>query len=115
VSRRGALDHGAITDDVGTFDAWVRRQIGPLGAILLPGPVLVTGTLAMQAVLPSDALNAGMFLAAPLAAVATPMLAEPPNRVQTAGFAFAGFLWTMVVLMLVGIAALAIASAAHPV
>jgi hypothetical protein len=116
VSRQNALDHGPITDDAGaTFDDWVRRQIGPLGAILLPGPVLVTGALAMQAILPSDALNAGMFLAAPLAAVAAPMIAEPPNRRQIAGFAFAGFLWTLVVLTLVGLAALAIASAAHPV
>jgi len=31
------------------------RQVGPLGAILLPGPVLLTGMLALQAVLPSDA------------------------------------------------------------
>jgi hypothetical protein len=116
VSRAAPLDHAPITDDALTsFDAWVRRQIGPLGAILLPGPVLVTGTLAMQAVLPSDAFNAGMFLAAPLAAVAAPMIAEPPNRLLTAGFAFAGFLWTLVVLTLVGLAALLIASAAHPV
>jgi hypothetical protein len=97
------------------MDAWVRRQIGPFGAILLPGPVLITGALAMQAILPSDAVNAGMFLAAPLAAVAAPMIAEPPNRLQIAGFAFAGFLWTLVVLALVGLTALLIASAAHPV
>jgi hypothetical protein len=71
--------------------------------------------LAMQAVLPSDVFNAGMFLAAPLAAVATPLIAEAPGRLQTAGFAFAGFLWTLLVLTLVGLAALAIASAAHPV
>jgi hypothetical protein len=116
VRRPLSLDHAPITDDaVASFDAWVRRQIGPLGAILLPGPVLVTGTLAMQAVVPSDAFNAGMFLAAPLAAVAAPMIAEPPTRAQIAGFAFAGFLWTLVVLTLIGIAALAIASAAHPV
>jgi len=69
----------------------------------------------MQAVLPSDALNAGMFLAAPLAAVAAPMIAEPPTRAQVAGFAFAAFLWTLVVLTLVALTALAIASAAHPV
>jgi hypothetical protein len=91
------------------------RQVGPLGAILLPGPVLVTGMLAMQAVLPSDVFNAGMFLAAPLAAVASPLIAEPPGRVQSAGFAIAGFLWTLVVLTLVGLTALAIASAAHSV
>jgi hypothetical protein len=77
--------------------------------------VLVTGMLAMQAVLPSDVFNAGMFLAAPLAAAATPLIAEPPGRLQTAGFAFAGFLWTLLVLTLVGLAALLIASAAHPV
>jgi hypothetical protein len=91
------------------------RQVGPLGAILLPGPVLVTGLLAMQAVLPSDAVNAGLFLAAPLAAVAAVLIADPPGRLQTAGFALAAFLWTVVVLVLIGLAALAIASAAHPV
>jgi hypothetical protein len=94
---------------------WLQRQVGPLGAILLPGPLLVVGTLAMQIVAPSDAVNAGLFLAAPLAAVAAPLIAEPPSRVQTAGFAVAGFLWTIVVLALIGIGALAIASAAHSV
>jgi hypothetical protein len=93
--------------------SWATRHVGPLGAILLPGPVLVTALLAVQAVLPSDAVNAGLFLAAPLAAVAAPLIAEPPGRLQTAGFAFAAFLWTVVVLILIGIAALAIASAAH--
>jgi hypothetical protein len=92
---------------------WASRPIGPLGAILLPGPVLVTGLLDMQAVLPSDAVNAGLFLAAPLAAVAAVLIAEPPGRLQTAGFAFAAFLWTVTVLILVGLAALVIASAAH--
>jgi fatty acid desaturase len=91
------------------------RQVGPLGAILFPGPVLVTGLLAMQAVLPSDAVNAGLFLAAPLAAVAAVLIADPPGLLLTAGFAFAGFLWTVVVLILIGLAALLIASAAHPV
>ncbi|HET8756262.1 MAG TPA: hypothetical protein VFM58_09635 [Solirubrobacteraceae bacterium] len=91
------------------------RQIGPLGAILLPGPLLVVSMLAMQAVAPSDAFNAAMFLAAPLAAVAAPLIAEPPSRVQVAGFAVAGFLWTLVTLALVGLGALAIASAAHSV
>jgi hypothetical protein len=89
------------------------RQVGPLGAILLPGPVLVSGMLALQAVLPSDAVNAGLFLAAPLAAAAAVLIAEPPGRLQTAGFAFAAFLWTVVVLILIGLAALLIASAAH--
>ena len=69
----------------------------------------------MQAVAPSDAVNAGMFLAAPLAAVAAPLIAEPPNRLQIAGFAVASFLWTLVTLALVGLGALAIASAAHSV
>ena len=92
-----------------------KRQIGALGAILLPGPALVTSLLAMQAVAPSDAFNAGVFLAAPLAAAAAPLIAEPPTRLQVAGFAIAGFLWTLVVLALVGIGALAIASAAHSV
>ncbi len=55
--------------------SWTSRQVGPLGAILLPGPVLVTGLLAMQAVVPSDAVNAGLFLAAPLAAVAAVLIA----------------------------------------
>jgi hypothetical protein len=91
------------------------RQVGWLGAILLPGPVLVTGMLVMQALLPSDVFNAGMFLAAPLAAAAAPLIAEPPGRLLTAGFAFASFLWTLVVLTLVGLAALLIASAAHSV
>jgi hypothetical protein len=89
------------------------RPVCPLGAILLPGPTLLTGLLAMQAVLPSDAFNASLFLAAPLAAVAAPVIAEPPGRLQTAGFAFAAFLWTLVVLTAIGIAALMI-SAAHP-
>jgi hypothetical protein len=94
---------------------WLQRQVGPLGAIVLPGPVLVTGVLAMQAVAPSDAVNAGLFLAAPLAAAAAPLIAEPPSRLQVAGFAVAGFLWTIVLLALVGLGALAIASAAHSV
>jgi hypothetical protein len=85
------------------------RQVGPLGAILLPGPVLVTGTLAMQAVLPSDVFNAGMFLAAPIAAASSVLIAQPPGRLQTAGFAFAAFLWTLVVLAGIGLAALMIA------
>jgi hypothetical protein len=93
--------------------SWAARQVGPLGAILLPGPVLVASTLALQAVAPSDAVNAGLFLAAPLAAVAAPLIAEPPGRLQTAGFAFAAFLWTLVVLILIGLAALLIVSAAH--
>jgi|SRR6185503_13346389 len=91
------------------------RQIGPLGAILLPGPLLVVSLLALQAIAPSDAVNAGMFLAAPLAAVAGPLLAEPPSRLQVAGFAVASFLWTLVTLALIGIGALAIASVAHSV
>jgi hypothetical protein len=102
-----------ITDDGG--QNWATWTVGPLGAILLPGPVLVTGMLAMQAVLPSDVFNAGMFLAAPLAAAASPLIAEPPGRLYTAGFAVAAFLWTLVVLILVGLAALVIVSAAHPV
>jgi hypothetical protein len=93
--------------------SWASRPVGPLGAILLPGPVFVASLLALQAVLPSDAVNAGLFLAAPLAAVAAVLIAEPPGRLQTAGFAFAAFLWTVVVLILIGIAALVIASAAH--
>jgi hypothetical protein len=92
---------------------WASRPVGPLGAILLPGPLLLTALLALQAILPSDAINAGLFLAAPLAAVAAVLIAEPPGRLQTAGFAFAAFLWTVVVLILIGIAALLIASAAH--
>ena len=91
------------------------RQVGSLGAILLPGPLLVASLLALQAVAPSDAVNAGMFLAAPLAAVAGPLLAEPPSRLQVAGFAVASFLWTLVTLALVGLGALAVASAAHSV
>jgi hypothetical protein len=94
--------------------SWARRPVGPLGAILLPGPVLITSLLAIQAVLPSDAVNAGLFLAAPLAAVAAVLIAEPPGGLRTAGFAFAAFLWTVVVLTLVGLAAVLIASAAHP-
>jgi hypothetical protein len=86
------------------------RQVGPLGAILLPGPILVTGMLAMQAILPSDIFNAGMFLAAPIAAAAAVLIAQPPGRLQTAGFAFAAFLWTLVVLTAIGIAALMIAT-----
>jgi hypothetical protein len=85
------------------------RQVGPLGAILLPGPVLLTGTLAMQAVLPSDVFNAGLFLAAPIAAAASVLIAQPPGRLLTAGFAFAAFLWTLVVLTTIGLAALMIA------
>jgi hypothetical protein len=85
------------------------RQIGPLGAILLPGPVLLTGTLAMQALLPSDVFNAGLFLAAPIAAAASVLIAQPPGRLLTAGFAFAAFLWTLVVLTTIGLAALLIA------
>jgi hypothetical protein len=95
--------------------SWASRQVGPLGAILIPGPFLVTGMLAMQAVVPSDAVNAGLFLAAPLAAVAAVIIAQPPGRLQTIGFAFASFLWTVVVLIAIGIAALLIASAAHSV
>jgi hypothetical protein len=71
--------------------------------------------LALQAVAPSDAVNAGMFLAAPIAAVASPLIAEPPSRLQTAGYAVAGFLWTLVTLALIGLGALAIASVAHSV
>jgi hypothetical protein len=77
--------------------------------------VLVVSLLALQAIAPSDAINAGMFLAAPIAAVAAPVIAEPPSRLQVAGFAVAGFLWTLVTLALVGMGALAIASAAHSV
>src|SRR5262245_20266894 len=95
--------------------SWASRQVGPLGAILLPGPFLLAGTLAMQAVAPSDAVNAGLFLAAPLAAVAAVIIAQPPGRLQTLGFACASFLWTVTVLILIGIAALLIASAAHTV
>jgi hypothetical protein len=84
------------------------RPVGPLGAILLPGPTLLAGLLAMQAVLPSDAFNASLFLAAPLAAVAAPLIAQPPGRLLTAGFAFASFLWTLVVLTAIGTAALII-------
>jgi hypothetical protein len=97
------------------MDGVVQRQIGSLGAILLPGPLLVASVLALQSVAPSDAFNAGMFLAAPIAAVAAPLIAEPPSRIQVAGFAVAGFLWTLVTLALVGLGALAIASAAHSV
>jgi len=50
-----------------------------------------------------------------LAIAAAVLIAQPPGRLQTAGFAFAAFLWTVVVLILIGIAALLIASAAHPV
>ena len=60
--------------------------------------------LAMQALLPSDIFNAGMFLAA----VAAVLIAEPPGRLLTAGFAFAALLWTLVVLTAIGIAALMI-------
>jgi hypothetical protein len=84
------------------------RQVGPLGAILLPGPVLLTGLLSMQAVLPSDAFNVCLFLAAPIAAMAAPVIAQPPGRLQTAGFAFAAFLWTLVTMAAIGLAALAI-------
>jgi hypothetical protein len=88
--------------------SYASRQVGPLGAILLPGPVLVTGTLAVQAVLPSDVFNAGLFLAAPIAAGASVLIAQPPGRLLTAGFAFAAFLWTLVVLTAIGLAALMI-------
>jgi hypothetical protein len=87
------------------------RQVGPLGAILLPGPVLLVGMLALQAVLPSDVVNAGLFLAAPLAAAASVLIARPPGRLHVAGFAFAAFLWTVLMLILIGIAALMIATA----
>jgi hypothetical protein len=87
------------------------REVGPLGAILLPGPVLLTGMLALQAVLPSDVVNAGLFLAAPLAAVAAVQIARPPGRLYVAGFALAAFLWTVLMLILVGLAALLIAGA----
>jgi hypothetical protein len=90
----------------------MRRQVGPLGAVLLPGPVLLTGMLALQAVLPSDVVNAGLFLAAPLAAVAAVQIARPPGPLQTAGFAMAAFLWTLLMLILVGIAALTIVTQA---
>ena len=43
------------------------------------------------------------------------MIAEPPTRLQVAGFAVAGFLWTLLTLALVGLGALAVASAAHSV
>jgi hypothetical protein len=89
-------------------EAMTSRQVGPLGAILLPGPVLLTGLLAMQAVLPSDAFNVGLFLAAPIAAMSAPLIAQPPGRLQTAGFAFAAFLWTLVTMAAIGIAALMI-------
>jgi len=88
------------------------RQVGPLGAILLPGPVLLTGILTLQAVLPSDVVNAGLFLAAPLAAAAAVQIARPPGRLQTAGFAMAAFLWTLLMLILVGLAALTIVASA---
>ena len=91
-------------------EAMSPRPVGPLGAILLPGPTLLAGLLAMQAVLPTDAFNACVFLAAPLAAVAAPLIAEPPGRLQTAGFAFASFLWTLVTLAAIGTAALMIAT-----
>jgi hypothetical protein len=109
VTHRDRLHYGPAVDGV------VTHQIGPLGAILLPGPLLVVSLLAMQAVAPSDAINAGMFLAAPIAAVAAPLIAEPPSRLQVAGFAIAGFLWTLATLALIGLGALAIASAAHSV
>jgi hypothetical protein len=89
-------------------EAMTSRQVGPLGAILLPGPVLLTGLLAMQAVLPSDAFNVGLFLAAPIAAMSAPLIAQPPGHLQTAGFAFAAFLWTLVTMAAIGIAALMI-------
>ena len=90
----------------------MRRQVGPLGAILLPGPVLLTAMLALQAVLPSDVVNAGLFLAAPLAAAAAVQIAQPPGRLQTAGFAMASFLWTLLMLILIGLAALMIVTQA---
>jgi hypothetical protein len=92
---------------VGTFS----RQVGPLGAILLPGPVLLTGMLALQVVLPSDVVNAGLFLAAPLAAAAAVQIARPPGPLYVAGFAMAAFLWTLLMLILIGLAALTIVSA----
>jgi hypothetical protein len=92
----------------GTVNAMSSRQVGSLGAILLPGPVLLTGLLAMQMVMPSDAFNVGLFLAAPIAAMAAPVIAQPPGRLQTAGFALAAFLWTLVTMAVIGIAALLI-------
>jgi hypothetical protein len=85
------------------------KQVGPLRAILLPGPVALTCLLAMQAVAPSDAFNVGLFLAAPIAALAAPLIAQPPGRLQTVGFALAAFLWTLVTMAGIGIAALLIA------
>ena len=96
----------------GTPLSALSRQVGPLGAILLPGPVLLTGMLVLQALLPSDVVNAGLFLAAPLAAAAAVQIAQPPGRLQTAGFAMAAFLWTLLMLILIGIAALAIVTQA---
>jgi hypothetical protein len=97
----------SLTTDGGSITS---RPVGPLGAILLPGPTLLAALLAMQAVLPSDAFNASLFLAAPLAAVAAPLIADPPGRLQTAGFAFASFLWTLVTLAAIGTVALMIAT-----
>jgi hypothetical protein len=90
----------------------MRGEVGPFGAILLPGPVLLTGMLALQAVLPSDVVNAGLFMAAPLAAAAAVQIAQPPGRLQSAGFAIAAFLWTLLMLILIGIAALVIVTQA---
>jgi hypothetical protein len=90
--------------------AVLTRHVGSFGAILLPGPVLFTCLLAMQAVAPSDAFNVGLFLAAPLAALAAPVIAQPPGRLQTAGFALAAFLWTLATMAAIGIAALMITS-----
>jgi hypothetical protein len=100
----GSLDHGRSTI--------ASRQVGPLGAILLPGPVLVTGTLATHAVVPSDVFNVWLFLAAPLSAAAAVLIARPQGCLMTAGFAVAAFLWTLLVLVGVGLAALAIACSA---
>ena len=58
--------------------------------------------------LPSDVVNGGLFLAAPLAAAAAVVLARPPGPLQTAGFAMAAFVWTVLMLVLVGLAALMI-------
>jgi hypothetical protein len=114
-ARRYPADHDQVDQGQALSHRAAPRQIGPLGAILLPGPLLVVSLLALQALAPSDAVNAGMFLAAPLGAVAAPLIAEPPTRLQLAGFAVAGFLWTLLTLTLVGLGALAVASAAHSV
>jgi hypothetical protein len=64
--------------------------------------------LLLQAILPSDVVNAGMFLAAPLSAAAAVVIARPPGRLFVAGFALAAFLWTVLMLIAVGLAALLI-------